>query len=416
MPQMNILVISNLYPPHGIGGYEERCMQTVNTLRQRGHTVNVLTSDHSVAGRNADGETGIYRQLQVHGFYGHPWLPIHQLYKLEQTNQAVLQTALDRLKPDLVHVWNMGGISKSLLLTLEKSRRPLVYDISDHWIARSLKADVWLSWWNDSGSIMRGMLRGLARITGMQNKFNARVPTASVRTLKFKNIYFCSQYMRDTTAKQGYPVGHGDVVYCGVETERFTRKTEYISPRKFLWVGRLAEDKDPMTALKGFLRARQACGEPITLDIYGRGEIDYVNELQAEITRANATSFITLKSASHDEMRSLYAQYDAYIFSSNWGEPFALTPLEAMSAGVPVIMCPDGGDAELLHDGDNALKFVAASPSSLADAIARLLQLPDHGQKMSDNALQYIEERFTVAVMTDSIEGILKRAVDLTHG
>ena len=79
-------------------------------------------------------------------------------------------------------------------------------------------------------------------------------------------------------------------------------------------------------------------------------------------------------------------------------------------------MCPDGGDAELLHDGDNALKFSAASPSSLVGAITRLLQLPDHGQKMSRIALERVEERFTVEVMTDTIEGILKRAAGPTHG
>ncbi|MDQ8193812.1 glycosyltransferase family 4 protein [Coraliomargarita sp. SDUM461004] len=413
---MNILVISNLYPPHGIGGYEERCMQTVHALRKRGHTINVLTSDHVVDGRATGDEPGIYRRLQVHGFYGHPWLPIHQLYKLEQANQITMQSLIDELKPDLVHVWNMGGISKSLLHTLEQSPRPLVYDISDHWIARSLKADVWLSWWNDPGSIMRTTLRGLASITGMRRSINAKVPTNSVRQLKFKHIYFCSQYMRDTTVKQGYPVAHAKIAYCGVETERFTRKLEYNTPRKFLWVGRLAEDKDPMTALKGFLRARQSCDTPITLDIYGRGEAEYVDQLKAEISKSQADAYVQLKSATHDEMRHLYAQYDGYIFSSNWGEPFALTPLEAMSAGVPVIMCPDGGDAELLHDGDNAIKFSAASPSSLAGAIMRLLQLPDHGQKMSRIARQLVEERFTVEVMTDTIEGILLRAAGARHG
>ncbi|MDQ8206925.1 glycosyltransferase family 4 protein [Coraliomargarita sp. SDUM461003] len=412
---MNILVISNLYPPHGIGGYEERCMQTVNALRSRGHTVHVLTSDHSVEGRDASGEKAIFRRLKVHGFYGHPWLPIHQLYPLEQANQKAMQALIEELQPDVVHVWNMGGISKSLLHTLEQAKRPVVYDISDHWIARSLKADVWLSWWNDSGSIMRKTLRSVATITGLRKAISAKVPTASVRSLQFKHIYFCSRYMRDTTAQQGYPVSHGKIAYCGVEAERFLRKTEYTPARKFLWVGRLAEDKDPMTALKGFLRARQSCDEALTLDIYGRGEAEFVASLKHEITKAKAEEFVKLKSATHDEMRGLYAQYDAYIFSSNWGEPFALTPLEAMSAGLPVIMCPDGGDAELLHDGDNALKFSAASPSSLAGAIMRLLELPDNGKNMSRIALQLVEERFTVEVMTDTIEGILKRAVELRH-
>lgn len=408
---MKILVISNLYPPHGIGGYEERCLYTVESLRARGHDVHVLTSNHQMEGRDHSGEKQVLRELRIHGFYGHPWLPIRKLYELEKTNQQRLRAALDSIQPDVVQVWNMGGLSKSLLHTLEAEPTPLVYDVSDHWIARSLKADVWLSWWNDPGSMARLCLRTLAGLSGWRKSISRQVPTRSVRALKFENIYFCSQFMRDQTASNGYPVAHGKVVYCGVETELFARKTNYAPPRKFIWVGRLAEDKDPITAIKGFLRAREASELPLELDLYGRGDPAYTAHLMAEIEKAEAGDFVRLRSAQHGEMRGIYSHYDAYIFSSNWGEPFALTPLEAMSAGVPVIMCPDGGDAELVEDGYNALQFTAGSPSSLAGAIARLLQLPDHGEKMSRIAYKMVVERYTVEIMTHKIEAILKRAV-----
>ena len=303
---MKILVISNLYPPHGIGGYEERCLHTVDSLRARGHEVHVLTSNHQVEGHDASGESQIHRKLRVHGFYGHPWLSINKLYELEQENQQTLRKLLDNIKPEVVHVWNMGGITKSLLHTLEAEPTPLVYDISDHWIARSLKADVWLSWWNDPGSIFRNTLRGLAGITGVRKFISKKVPTDPVRSLKFEKIYFCSQFMRDLTAQQGYPVSHANIVYCGVETELFDRKTEFNPPRRFIWVGRLAEDKDPITALRGFLRARDASELPLELDIYGRGDAAYVEQLEDEIKKAHAEDFVQIKSATHKEMRTLY--------------------------------------------------------------------------------------------------------------
>ena len=40
---MKILVLSNLYPPDIIGGYELGCQQVVDALRARGHDVRVLT-------------------------------------------------------------------------------------------------------------------------------------------------------------------------------------------------------------------------------------------------------------------------------------------------------------------------------------------------------------------------------------
>ena len=103
-------------------------------------------------------------------------------------------------------------------------------------------------------------------------------------------------------------------------------------------------------------------------------------------------------------------KYDAYIFSSNWGEPFALAPLEAMSANLPVIMCPDGGAAELVEDGINALKFVTGSSDSLSEAILRFLEIDDHGEQISQTARKQVEERYTIDSMTQKIESILQRA------
>jgi len=40
---MKMLVVSNLYPPHYIGGYELRCQCIVDDLRTRGHEIHVLT-------------------------------------------------------------------------------------------------------------------------------------------------------------------------------------------------------------------------------------------------------------------------------------------------------------------------------------------------------------------------------------
>src|SRR5206468_3405450 len=44
MSVMRLLVVSNLYPPNIIGGYERLCFDVVSGLVQRGHQVMVLTS------------------------------------------------------------------------------------------------------------------------------------------------------------------------------------------------------------------------------------------------------------------------------------------------------------------------------------------------------------------------------------
>ena len=50
--------------------------------------------------------------------------------------------------PDVVHVWSLHGLSKSLLLTLRRTRVPVCFDVADPWLAEELRTDPWLAWWH----------------------------------------------------------------------------------------------------------------------------------------------------------------------------------------------------------------------------------------------------------------------------
>lgn len=399
---MNILAISNLYPPHEIGGYEIRCRDVCERLAAAGHTVHVLTSDHRVDGRDARDQAQVTRTLRIHGMYGHPWLPIHKLRALEAHNHRALREEIRTRRPDVIHIWNMGGISKSLLLHLEACGIPVVYDVSDHWIARSLRADVWLSWWNRPGALRRAL-----GATGIRRLTDRMTPTASWDTLRFKRAYFCSAFMRDFTAEKGWPVAHASVIHCGIDTRAFTVKSGHDGFEKLLWVGRLSEDKDPLTAVRALAKA----GGGLKLDLYGHGAPEYVAGLTTEIGRLGLADAVAIRSASPAAMRGLYARYDALLFTSNWGEPFALTPLEAMASGLPVITSLDGGQRELARHGENCLVAHAADPDDYARRIGELAASRNLRESVARNALAEVRERFDIGTITSQIEDFLWQTV-----
>ena len=407
---MKILAISNLYPPHEIGGYEIRCRDIMERLRDRGHEVRILTSDHHVSGRKEIDQPHVSRKLRIHGFFGHPWLPIRKLYALEAHNHAALQAEIDSFKPDLIHVWNQGGISKSLLHRLESCGIPLVYDISDHWIARSIAGDVWLSWWNDAGSSGRRIARKVAEAIGLRKKLDQVAPTTSTKNLRFKNIYFCSAFMRDHTVSKGWPVGHAAVIHCGIDTGGFTEKTDHSEFKKLLWVGRLSEDKDPLTAIRALSCAHKAGLTHLTLDLFGKGDSEYTALVNAEISDLKLQDYVRIRLAPAAEMRGLYSQYDALLFTSNWGEPFALTPLEAMASGLPVITSLDGGQVELARDQQNCLIAAAAKPDLYAEKIRELSASPELRESIAANGLKEVREKFDLDPITRQIEEFLKAA------
>ena len=408
---MRILVITNLYPPHEIGGYELRCRDVCDRLKESGHEIHILTSNHKVAGRAEAAKPNVSRKLRINGMYGNPWLPIQQLYPQEKHNHQVLAREIETVRPDLIHVWNMGGISKSLLLRIEQGRIPVVYDVSDHWIARSLRADVWLSWWNAPGSFARSMLRRVLTGIGIRSLISRDVPTGSWDAIRFSKIYFCSAFMRDLTASKGWPVSHAHVIHCGIETAAFPVKQDHSRFKKLLWVGRLAEDKDPLTAIRALAAVRRMGLTRLTLDLYGHGDPDYIAMLDAEISSLGLAEFVFRKSAPAAEMRKLYSQYDALLFTSNWGEPFALTPLEAMSSGLPVITSLDGGQPELARHEANCLVAEAANPGLYATRIAELAASPQLRESIAATGLEEARTRFDIEPITRQIEAFLIKAL-----
>ncbi len=378
----------------------------VNELRARGHDVQILTSDHVVNGKPCLPEVGIDRALKIHGFYGHPWLNIWKLRKLEKHNNETLRKAIREYAPDLVYVWNMGGLSKSLVFTLQELGVPTVYYLSDHWIARGFSSDVWLSWWNRND-----LTQKILKWSGARSYCQRIAPTNANRDLRFKRLYFCSKALRKLTASAGFEVMHGAVIYAPVDVRRFHGdvKSKTSPVRDLLWVGRLAADKGVATALRAMLSVRGRFSG--TLHIYGTGEPAYTKELKDFVCKNGLP--VVFSSATMEEMPAIYRKHDALLFTSEWAEPFALTPLEAMASGLPVIGTTTGGSREIFRHGDNALTYNAGNAEELA---ARILQLegdPELRVRIAKTGQEEVRTTYALPVIVDQIERYLTETISL---
>lgn len=83
-------------------------------------------------------------------------------------------------------------------------------------------------------------------------------------------------------------------------------------------------------------------------------------------------------------------------------ETFGLTALEAMSAGLPVIVPTEGGIAEMVENGVNGYKIDVQNLNSITECIDQMLSNQELYTKLSDNALRYAE-KYNVGVMIDGI-------------
>jgi glycogen synthase len=428
---MKILVLTNLYPPHHAGTFDHHCQTVTESLRLRGHTILVLTSNHGLRTEQRDGE--IERRLQLNGVFGHPSVAgVMELKPLEIHNNDVLRETLEQFQPDVVHVFSLFGLSKSLVFTLYNWKRPVVYDVFDHWLSANVREDPWLHFWNSpslsllaqskrkalemSGERIRldstaptRLMRGYDRVPGIfgEGRDRAAVEPNSIPGFRFDRIYFCSQALKHLTEQVGFCVSHAGVIYPGITAAYIGDIKPAGAPmKKFLIVARLTEESGVMTALKA-LKIARAARLDVSLSIYGRGESSYMADLRSFVVASQLPVEFLNVSNQNTDLPSVYKRHDVLLHTPEWAEPFPFTPLEAMGCGLPVIASRSSGAEELLRHGENALTYPAGDAEQLAARMQELLISPALRCQMAESAQAEVLARFNDTTVIDQIENFL---------
>ena len=107
---MKVLLVTNLYPPNAIGGYERLCASVASGLAARGHTLAVLTSDYGGLVADAD-DVAVERSLKLlvspssiyEPFIGSP----AERAAINRHNLVRLTEAMARVQPEVVLAGNL---------------------------------------------------------------------------------------------------------------------------------------------------------------------------------------------------------------------------------------------------------------------------------------------------------------------
>lgn len=389
---MRILVLSNLYPPNALGGYEMSCRDVVDRWRERGHEVLVLTTSSTVTGvvEPADRQPHVRRGLEWywtdHAFHRPPLL---ERLALERRNHAALRQAIDGLRPDVASVWHMGGMPLSLLTALESAGVPLVLNVCDDWPVYGPRADAWLSAW--------ARLPAPVRVLGAAA---AGVPTSLPDLDRHRSSFVSDFTLRQVRSRSRWAFPGAVVVGSGIDRRDFPPREAKPRPwgGRLLGVGRLEPRKGFDTVVAALPQLPD-----VTLELVGVPHPEHLSELERQADGLGVRDRLTVGAVPRAELAARYAQADAVVFPSRWDEPFGLVPLEAMSQATPVVATRRGGSAEYLRDGHNCLEVPPDDPTAVADAVRRLAGdagLRDH---LVRGGLE-TAERFSVDRLADLLE------------
>lgn len=356
---MRILVLSALYPPAALGGYERLCRDAVEHFRRNGHEVSVLTS--TFGGLHEDTDPNVHRLIPIYWDGGDLVCPPRlRLFRSERENGRVLRRLVRDFAPDVISVWSMGSWSLGLLSVAQASGTPTVYTIIDDWLVYGS----WSDCWTVRLAQRPRLVRRIANVLGAPG-----MPESFDRSSRF---CFVSDFTRARALEHaGVDPDQATVVHAGIDTVDFP-VLEPGAPKEWqsevLFVGRLDRDKGADVAIRALAELPEG-----RLTIVGAGgHPDYRAELHELVAAAGMGDRVVWRQATRNDLAPIYRAADALVFLSMPTEAFGLVPLEAMACGVPVVAAAEGGTKEFLVDGENCLLFDRDDVATLAAALRNL--------------------------------------------
>jgi glycogen(starch) synthase len=384
---MRILILSNLYPPNVIGGYERLCFEVTSGLADAGHEMVVLTSRYGgkvldYPGQRIRREWDLLTGPDIYTpFAGTP----EDRTAINRRNQETLSRVLAEERPDVVFAWNLFFLDASVLDALERCGIRTVVMLTDNWLlvmrnplfVHHFFQDVVFGDqpppWPDAAPNL-GFLQRI--------KAFFAPPAAQAAPKTSLEAVFGSAFMRDYYAAGGASFARHKVIHNGVRQGHYAGaeppdRRALVAPGtlRLLFAGRLVDLKGAHTAVAALAFVDHAALgiSRVTLTLLGDAQDKaYMAQLAAAIEASGYAADIEMRpSVAENDLPALFNGYDIYLFPSLY-EPFSLTLIHALALGIPTIASAAGGNVEIVHEGESGALFRKGDPRSLADAITRL--------------------------------------------
>ena len=380
-----VALLTNLYPPDVLGGYELLARDVVAALGERGLDVRVLTTGTPAAG-DAPQVTRTLRLSRPFGTAARADRWRH--HRAAAHNTRATRAFLDAHGPfDGAIVMSLRRLGLAPLRALHAAGVPTVVTVNDDWPV------------------------AYAPPAGPRWKQELETRLSAPRILQpgdVTRVVYLSNAVRDVVRRSGVPLPDGRQQFQGVDRRRFSPAAPVArtnDTRTVLFSGRLHPSKGPEFVIDALAALRRQ-GRHVDVVFAGAAhDAAYDVALRARAAAAGVAGYVRwLGHVDRDALPSVYRAADVCVFISTLAhEGQGLTYLEAMACGVPVVAWPSGGAAEFLDTFPVARRAAALSGDALAVEIAALLDRPDEAAALSASALTMVEQHASLDVYVNTL-------------
>jgi glycosyltransferase involved in cell wall biosynthesis len=339
---MRILLLSNVFPPGFIGGYELGAYEIAMSLVGSGNEVHVLTSDYFLDDQKQCEAIQVTRTLSW-ATMTHEMVHPGQLEDAYYNHRNIREIGrlIREFCPDVVLAFNLMGLGAvSIVKYLQALRMPLVLYLMDQ-----------IFWGVDCASELH---QKYSRLFG---------------SLRFADSTHIIAMSKNLVEEIGLALGVTltNVIY--ITDNPVSQRNGQV---RFVFCSRVGPHKGTEIMLEAVERLSKGF-DNFCVDIYGAGQVaPFMHRVRAK----GLDAFFAYKGqcGKKDMLRTL-ANYDALVFPTWEREAFGFVASEAGVAGCIPIMTAGVGASEWFLEGVDSLK-ISRDASSLCGAMAKVLAWP----------------------------------------
>ena len=366
-----ILVINNLYPPQELGGYGRLMCDFANILERRGHNVYVLTSDTPYLGCIDKDKRNINRGLVLCGGWHNGVSNLindnDKILQIVKDNSEKIRNVVHMFRPELCLSGNIDFLSCMVFEPLLRNGIPVIHHVG-----------------NDSpGYVVNDTPRSdLYRLAA------------------------ASRWVRDVILQEGYPLGRISVVYPGALVKEFKM---HILPAqdklRVAYASIVLPYKGPQILIEA-LSSLHERGVDFHCSLAGNiTDERFVDELRTFIADAGMEDKVEfLGFLPRKRLKGFLARHNVLAFPSVFQEPFGISQVEAMAAGLAVVSSGTGGAREIVEHGVSGLIFKSENSESLARELLWLAENPEKWREIAREGQKRAMKEFDIEKSVDRLE------------
>lgn len=388
---MRILMISWEYPPRIVGGISRVVYDLAQKMSENNQEVHVLT-----CWQPGTKEVEMDGNIYVHRVHTYDVDPSNFLQWVLHLNFALLEYASKFINQnhsfDIIHAhdWIVAFVARSLkniysiplvstIHATEYGRNWGIHDDTQRYISS-------VEWWLTYES-----WRVIINSEYMKNevKHVFQLPDDKLHVIpNGVDMFKFSQTKRDIKFRKNYASDEEKIIF---------------------FVGRIVNEKGVHILIDAAPKIIQTYNK-IKFVVVGQGP--ELEALKTKVYTMNISDKVIFTGyVSDEELLKLYKCSDIAVFPSLY-EPFGIVALEAMVAGIPVVVSDTGGLGSIVEHRVTGMKAYAGNSNSLADCIIELLFDSEKAENIKKNALEKVEKNYNWNVIANQTLNVYRQILE----